>query len=263
MTVNKPMPQSPTEEPVLELRSLKDLEGYKVSAQDGNIGKVYDFLFDNELWILRYVVVDTGNWLPGRKVLLTPGVLLNLNWRDRTVSVALTRQQIESSPDIDTDRPVERQREMELHSHYGWPVYWAGADAVGTMTPITPMTLPPPTPSPEPKADPHLHSVRAVTGYAVEATDGDIGKVLDFIADAEAWTVRYLVIATHQWLPGREVLISPQWLVGPISWSEQKVKVIMSRESIKNSPEYDPRTPVNREYEGRLYDFYGRPNYWS
>ena len=242
------------------LRSLKDLTGYKIHATDGNIGKVHDFFFDDEFWMLRYVVVDTGHWLPGRKVLLTPGVLLNPDSRERTFSVALTRDQVRSSPDVDTDRPVSRQHEIYLHQHYGWPFYWApSGDLVGPIM----TTLPVEPPSDEPPGDPHLRSVRDLIGYDVQASDGEIGCVDDFIADSESWTIRYMVVAIHKWLPGRKVLISPQWLVGPISWAGRTVKIIMSREHIKNSPEYDAKAPVNREYEGRLYDFYGRPRYWN
>ncbi len=256
-TATAPSPPRDARDAAEMLRSLKDLEGYKITAEDGDIGKLHDFLFDNGFWTVRYVVVDTGHWLPGRKVLLRPGVLLNFNWRERSLGVGLTRKQIESSPDIDTDQPVSRQREQELHAYYGWPFYWAGPGMMPTTPPFAP-PLPPPQAEPK-KGDPHLHSVREIIGYGVEATDGDIGKVSDFIAETETWVVRYLVIATHKWLPGREVLISPQWLVGPISWALQKVKVIMSRASIKNSPEFDPRTPVNRDYEARLYDFLWSP----
>ena len=244
------------------LRSLKDLEGYKISATDGSIGKIYDFFIDDEFWTVRYVVADTGQWLPGRKVLLAPSVLLQSDWRERSFSVGLTRGQIESSPDIDTDKPVSRQRELELRDHYGWPYYWTG---IGGVMPMPMAGIPPfnPPPSGSKPGDPHLRSVREIIGYGVRATDGDIGKVSDFIADDESWIVRYLVVATSKWLPGRKVLISPQWLVGPISWSSRKVTVIMSRASIKSSPEFEPHSPVNRDYERQLYDFYGRPAYWS
>jgi len=243
------------------MRSLKDLKGYAISAKDGNIGHIHDFFFDDELWIVRYVIVDTGQWLPSRKVLLAPSVLLDPKWRERSFSVALTREQVKTSPEIDTAKPVSRQHEIELHSHYGWAHYWAG---VGGVVPIPPVPPPPSRPAADKMSgDPHLRSVREITGYGIEAIDRDIGKVNDVIVDDETWLVRYLVVATHKWLPGRKVLISPQWVVGPVSWSARQVKIIMSRESIKNSPEYNPAAPVNREYEARLYDYYGRPQYWS
>ncbi len=249
--------QRPAQTPA-PLRSLKDFEGYKISATDGGLGQIHDFLFDDEFWIVRYVVVDTGHWLPGRKVLLPPGVLLDADWRKRSFNVALSRDQIKNSPDIDADKPVSRQREIELHEHFGWPYYWMPTGAwPGVITP------PPPQQHPQKQeGDPHLRSVREVIGYDIHASDGDIGRVADFIAELDAWMVRYLVVTTHKWWPGKKVLISPQWLIGPISWSAHKVNIIMTRDSVKNSPEYDSAAPVNREYEAQLYDFYGRPRYW-
>lgn len=241
------------------LRSLKDFEGYKISAKDGAIGKIHDWFFDDEFWIVRYFVVDTGGWLPGRKVLLTPGVLLDADSENRSFSVGLDRKQVEESPDIDTDKPVSRQREIELHSHYEWPFYWSPGET--WPMPITQMQ-PPPSPSAY-AGDPHLRNIRDVVGYRIEASDGEIGFVDDFIADDETWAIRYLVISTHKWIPGRKVLISPQWLVGPISWSTQTVKVFMTKESIRHSPEFDPHAPVNRGYETELFDYYGRPAYWT
>ena len=261
MTSANLLAESRSSETTGMLRSLKVLRGYTISAKDGHMGHIHDFFFDDTLWIVRYGVVDTGRWLPGRKVLLSPGVLLDPNWREQSFSVGLTREQVRTSPDIDTDKPVSRQHQVELHSHYGWPYYWIGE---GGVVPIPPIALPPSRPEADKKSgDPHLRSVREIIGYGVEASDGDIGKVDDVIADDATWAVRYLVVATHKWLPGRRVLISPQWLVGPISWAARSVKIILSRENIKNSPKFDPATPVNREYEARLYDFYGRPQYWN
>jgi len=244
------------------LRSLRDLEGYKIIAKDGHIGKVHDFFFDDEYWIVRYVVVDTGHWLPGRKVLLSPGVLLTPDWRERSFTVALTCEQVKNSPDIDTEKPVSRQREIELHTHYGWPFYWTSTGAWPEPMPIIPPLEPRGTHIPKELGDPHLRNLRDLIGYTVEADDGEIGFVDDLIAEEEPWVIRYLVVSTHKWLPGRKVLISPQWLVGPISWSSRTVKLFVTRASVRNSPEYDPTAPVNRDYEATLYDYYGRPRYW-
>jgi uncharacterized protein YrrD len=244
------------------LRSLKDLEGYKIAEKDGHIGKVHDFFFDDEFWVVRYLVVDTGSWLPGRKVLLSPGVLLTPDWNAREFTVALTRDQVKNSPDIDTDKPVSRQREMELRTYYGWPFYWTGGGAWPEPIPLMPPLEPPP-PKTREEGDPHLRSVREMIGYNIEADDGEIGFVDDFIAEEETWVIRYLVVSTHKWLPGRKVLVAPHWIAGRISWAKQTVKLNMSRASVKNSPEFDPSAPVNREYETRLYDYYGRPKYWT
>lgn len=248
------------------IRSLNSLLSYQIRARDGEIGTVHDFFFDDEFWTVRYLVVDTGRWLPGRKVLLTPDALDQPAWAAASVPVNLTREQIKSSPEMDADKPVSRQRQIELHRHYGWPFYWTG----GGVWPDPVAPVPPPagaSPSDletkrEP-GDPHLRSLREITGYHIEASDGSIGHVEDLVTDEDAWEIRYLVVDTRNWLPGRKVLIAPRWFVGPISWSERKVKVFMTQASIRNSPEYDPKAPINREYEIRLYDYYGRPGYWS
>ena len=73
------------------LRSLKILLGDTVVANDGDIGKVHDFYFHDDTWIIRYLVVDTGHWLPGRKVLITPSALGKPDWDALTFPVALTR----------------------------------------------------------------------------------------------------------------------------------------------------------------------------
>jgi len=249
------------------LRSLKSILSYRISAKDGEVGKIKDFLFDDESWMIRYLEVDIGAWLVGRRVLLSPHVLGQPDWRQAVVPVDLTKGQVESSPEIDTEQPVSRQREIALHQHYGWPYYWVA----GGVWPV-PMT-PPQAPVPdfeivhEPldgeRGDPHLQSMHDVLGYHIHATDGSIGHLDDIITDTDAWGIRYLVVDTHNWVPGKKVLLSPQWLVGPIVWQDSVVEVSMTREEIRNSPEYEPSAPVNLKYESRLYDYYGRPGYWK
>jgi sporulation protein YlmC with PRC-barrel domain len=245
------------------LRSLKEVEGYTILATDGEVGSVEDFYFDDQYWTVRYLVVDTGGWLSGRRVLLTPLAVERPDWGTGTLPVALTKDQVENSPDIDLDKPVSRQREVGLHDHYGWAYYWADLS-----TPATAVTTPPPPAMAEERAeterekgDPHLRSVDEVTGYDIQARDGEIGHVEDFIADDETWIMRYLVVDTRDWLPGKKVLVAPAW-VRMVNWADADVHVDLLRETIKNSPEYDPAAPVNRAYEERLYDYYGRPRYW-
>jgi PRC-barrel domain len=249
------------------LRSLKAVQGYKVVATDGEIGKVHDFHFHDDTWIIRYLVVDTGHWLPGRKVLVPPRALCQPNWAGLKFPVALTREQVEKSPDIDTERPVSRQQEADLHSHFGWPAYWMdpGIGPWPAVRPMVPIPAPaePSDATTEAKADPHLRSVRAVRGYPIHASDGEMGRVEDFIAEDTLWVIRYLVVDTHHWLPGgKQVLISPQWL-REISHGQRNVQVSLTQEEIRNCPEFHPGALVNRQYEERLYDYYGRPGYWE
>ncbi len=241
------------------LRSTRDLKGYKILATDGEIGHVHDFYFDDRDWILRYLVIDTGKWLPGRRVLISPVALGQPEWSSKLLPVVLSRQQIENSPHISEDEPVSRQHEIDLVRYYDWPTYW----------PVSPIGVPPEgamkrvekEEARQEKGDPHLRSMREVTGYHIAATDGEIGHVEEFIVDDSNWIIRYMVIDTRNILPGKKVIISPQW-IDNVDWQESKVEILLTQKSVKQSPEYDPSQPVNREYEEHLYDYYGRPKYW-
>jgi hypothetical protein len=260
------------------LRTLSSLHGFTMGATDGDIGRVVDCYFDDQSWTVRHLVVDTGGWLEGRQVLLSPMSLRGVDWDNSRIAVNLTKAQIENSPSIDTDKPISRQREMEFYGYYGMPYYWTGPYrwglsgapfAQGGAAGIAP--VPPASgtagarggvPAEEPEGDPHLRSSGTVTGYYIRAGDGEIGHVEDFVVDDEDWAIRYLIVDTRNWLPGKHVLVSPDW-IERISWAESTVSVHMTREAVENSPEYDPSRPVDRPYENRLYDYYGRPRYWG
>jgi uncharacterized protein YrrD len=250
------------------LRSLKELSGYTIQATDGEIGKVSGFYFDDKSWVIRYMVVDTGPWLLGQKVLISPYALGQPEWATHLFPVTLTRQQVENSPTIDTDRPVSRQQEIMLSEYYHWPIYWAargGAYPIGVTTAILQdekQVAKQLAADEEQADDPHLRSTNEVLGYHLATTDGEFGHVADFIIDDETWHIRYMVIDIQNWLPNEKVLVPPAW-VDVVSWGHAQVHVSLAREQIKNSPKYDPDTPVNREYEEVLYDFYGRPRYWQ
>jgi sporulation protein YlmC with PRC-barrel domain len=252
------------------LRRVKELQGYTIRATDGDIGHVDEFYFDDEKWTVRYLVVDTGGWLSGRQVLISPIALGEANWQERRLHVKLTRQQVENSPDIDTDRPVSRRQEIGYFQYYGWPYYWGGPGIWGGA--MVPGYLAVPAAAQEvveeerrraeQEGDPHLRSTKDVTGYTIQARDGEIGQVSDFILDDESWTIRYLVVDTGGWLPGKKVLVPPPW-IEQVSWAEAAVSVDLSRDTIKNGPEWDPDAPISREYEERLHGYYGRSPYWA
>jgi hypothetical protein len=240
------------------LRSLKSLRGYAIGAVDGEIGKVHEFYFGDLGWIIRYLVVDTGGWLPGRQVLLPPATLGQPDWMTKTFPVGLTKTQVEHSPSIDESKPVSRQMESELHMYYGWVPYWS---SLGTVAAIPAWRTTTEEEAQNEWGNPHLRSTREVIGYGIEAKDGSIGHVEDLIADDEAWIISYLVVDTRDWLPGKSVLVAPSWAV-KVDWAERKVHVDLDSETIRGCPEFDPSAPVNREYEIQLYDYYGRPKYW-
>lgn len=237
------------------LRSTKDLRGYRLRATDGEIGSVDDLLFDDEQWTIRYLVANTGGWLTGQLVLLSPIVLGQADWEGKALAVGLTRAQIEQSPDIATDQPVSRQHEAELAQYYGYLPYWGGTGLWGAgMTPYAlsgiatpPIVSPGSTTATEralagpemAQGNQHLRSTRAVRGYHIHARDGEIGHVDDFIVDDDTWAIRYLVVDTRNWWPGKHVLVAPQ-RIGAIDWASSSVKVDLLRETIKQEPEYDP-----------------------
>lgn len=249
------------------LRSLKKLEGYTLRASDGDIGKVIDFLLDDERWTVRYLAADTGGFLGGRRVLISPISFRQADWESGRFHVALEKAQVEKSPSIDTEKPVSRQREEEYSRYYGYPIYWGTPGLWGMASyPIALVSQvqsePPPEPSKGSTDEVHLRSAKEVRGYHIQGSDDAIGHVEDFVVDDETWTIRYLVIDTKNWWFGKKVLISPEW-AHRISWDERKVHVDLSRSAIEKSPEWDPAAAVNREYETRLYDYYGRPGYWG
>lgn len=245
------------------LRSINALKGYRLAATDGDVGKVADFLFDDRWWVVRYMVADTGGWLTGRKVLISPIALGEPAWEEGLFPVRLTTRQVEEAPPLDEHAPVSREYERSFLEHYGHGLYWVGADYWGASPDpwgvLHPVDEPePPSPEELEPRENHLRSVEEVKGYDVHATDGLMGHVDDFIVDDASWALRWLVVDTRKWLPGRKVLVSSEWTTG-VDWVSREVSFDVDRESIKASPEYDPAKPVNARYEKQLYDFYGRP----
>jgi hypothetical protein len=238
-----------------------------VRATDGDLGTVDQIYFDDLTWGVRYLTVDTGNWLSGRKVLISPFSILTADWQAKRLNVALTKKQVQDSPDINTHQPVSRQHETAYNSYFGYPNYWGGPYLWGPG--YYPMGFVGVDYSAEAQAenakkaalDSHLRSNKGVSGYDIQATDGEIGHVCGFILDDHAWNIRYLEVATRNWWPGKKVLISPAW-IKRVSWINAKVYVALNREAIQNGPEYVETAAITREYEHRLYSHYGSPPYW-
>ena len=244
------------------LSKAKTLKGYKLDSLDGEIGKVKEFYFDDQHWTIRYLVADTGNWLTGRQVLISPYALVAVNKEEQHIAIDLTKKQIEDSPSLDSDKPVSRQFEEDYYGYYGWPMYWGGPYMWGSYPYIVRDREKWRESTQGEKAwDPHLRSTHDVSGYHIQAADGEIGHVEDFIIDDETWAIRYLIIDTQNWWPGKMVLVSPRW-IERVSWNESKVFVNLSRETIKQSPEYTEESLLTRDYETGLHRHYNRQGYW-
>jgi uncharacterized protein YrrD len=247
------------------LQSLSSLQKLSIRATDGQIGSVKDTYFDDERWVLRYVVVDTGGWLTGREVLISPFSVSGIDWERKLLDVSITREQVKSSPSIDMDKPVFRQQEAAFLDYYGYPYYWGGIMPWGVSA--SPAIVRPPDVSHEEqlreqrerkeRSDPHLRSTKQVSGYHLEASDGMIGHVEDFILDPQTWALRYFIVDTRNWLPGRHVLLATDW-IEDVSWSERIVRVSIDREAVRNSPEWDERERLGESEEQGLYRHYGK-----
>lgn len=259
------------------LRSINDLRGLSLRATDGEIGHVDEFFFDDADWSIRYMVANTGGWLIPETVLISPRSIRSVNWEERQVAVNLTRQQVKDAPSTESNQPVSRQMEIAHAAYYNYYPYWYGPGRWGGMgmpyyggaivgyTPVgmlaTEREQIRQAATNQPAGDSHLRSTHEVSGYHIRATDGEIGHINDFIMDDATWALRYLVVDTRNWWPGKQVLVAPTWITA-VNWDDRTVDVDITRATIKGGPEYDP-TQLNRAYEQRLYGHYRQPSYWD
>jgi hypothetical protein len=265
------------------LRDIKEMEGFAIGATDGPIGEVRDFYFDDEAWVIRYFIVETGTWHSGRRVLVSPMSIGQADWSEKLLPAAITKDQVKNGPDIDTDKPVSRQHEMGYSGYYGYPNYWGSGGLWGAG--IYPDVLQSgyrigdPNDGNQParlllktkskdkagetrrQNDLHLRSVNDVMRYYVHATDGDIGHVEGILVEDKTWAIRYIVVNTSNWWLGHQVLIAPEW-IDHITWENSKVVVALTRQMVKDAPAYDPKEPLHREQEKILHAHYGQRGYW-
>jgi uncharacterized protein YrrD len=253
------------------LRNLKELENYVVVATDGEVGHVRDFFLDDEVWGVRYFVVETGPWLASRKVLISPIAIRQPNWLKKTIEVSITIAQVEGSPEVDTEKPVSRQHEMRHLGYYDYPQYWGSTGLWGNHQYSDQLIsqnneLPAKQRNIMAKEraaylleverhdeDPHLRSCDTIIGYKIQATDGGIGRVQGFLVDTDTWAIRYFVVETGNWWDGHQVLITPH-LIGNICWSDSTASVNLTRKAVKAAPIYDPAALLNNEQEMSIYE---------
>lgn len=262
------------------LRELKQMEKFKIGATDGDIGSVKDFYFDDDAWVIRYVVVETGDWLLSRKVLVFAHAIEHPDWENKILPTTVCLDQIRNSPDIDTKKPVSRQHEIRYLEYYGYPYYWDGLDMFPSSG-MPDMYLPRAVRSDGERTaikkasvahekklraehrndDPHLRSCEAVTGYYIHAIDGEIGHVHGYLIDEGSWAIRYVIVDTSNWWLGHKVVIAPEWFQD-IDWAQKKVSVDLLRHSVEHSPSYSETIQFDRQQEAALYAHYKRVGYW-
>ncbi len=255
------------------LDKLTHLEGRHVTATDGDIGHVVTAFFDDKSWIIRYLVVEAGGWFSRQEVLISPYSVVYPLAQDAHIHLTLTRQKVKDSPNIDTHQSVTRQHEFDYIDYYEYPPYWEGSGFWGVGAyPVLPMDWPTAAEIATDQAvrarnieaaDTHLRSAAKVSGYDIQANDGSIGHVQDFIFEDASWVIRYLVVDTRNWWPGgKKVLVATHW-IDEIDWGTRMVLVNLTREQVKNSPEYDEDALLTRDYETRLHSAYKRASYWD
>jgi hypothetical protein len=246
----------------MKLYLFDHLRKRALEATDGEIGRCVDGLFDRRHWTLRYLVVDTRKWLPGRKVVISPAsvaptALLN---QEGQIKVQLSRAQIRQSPPVEEHAPVSMQVEEQLSQYYGWPSYWAGANPWGDSA-TTPLAgaarasgrgrafeVEPTERDLAGQTSVALHSLHEIGGYRVQATDGDLAHLVDFAFDPEHWTLRFGILKTGHWLSGRRLAILPEW-IERFDVIDRNVFVSRARASLEKCPEVDESATVLSEAE--------------
>jgi hypothetical protein len=265
------------------LRTIKDLENYTIRATDGDIGRITDFYFDDLNWVIRYLVVDTGTWLSGRKVLITSNSLSRPDWIKKVLPIFITKAQVKNSPNLDAVEPISRQHELQFLKYYGNPHYW-GASGLSVEDSSSPNSKKKTNGLisglrrlPTEKDKPHaarakdeesqseggsLRSCEEIMEYHIEAIDGDIGHVGSLLVDEETWAIRYLIVDTSEWWVGHQVLVAPSWING-VRWVNDSVSVNLTRQAVKDAPPYDSAFQLGREGELAVHKHHGRTGYWA
>jgi hypothetical protein len=254
-------PRTTLQEEVLKFTPISSFSDFNLSAGEFEIGKVHELFFDDNIWAVRYFAADAGSWISGKKVLISPSVLGEPDSGTLRIPVSVRELKIQKAPALDLDAPVSRLHQIRLNEHYGWMPYWAETDyhdiSESSREVVSGLSA-----DEETAADSHLFSTLEMIDYTVHALDGEKALVEDFIVDTEDWVIYYLVAEIGEPGDRRRVLLSTDW-VSRISREEERVYTDLSVSMIEGSPEYDPAVPVDRDYEYKLYDYYGRPMYWG
>jgi hypothetical protein len=254
------------------LRSVMDLFRYYIANKTQRYGKVKDIYFDDAWWKIRYFIVDTTKWLPGKKVLISPDVMKEPVQAQLLIPTILTEEQIKNSPPMEEEQTISRTNEAHLAHYYGWNPWWLiGAGTLEGVPPMLPGKMDllergdkqkELIASEEKKEETNLRSMKEIKGYDIQPADGESGRLDDFIVETDDWRLRYFVFDTaYHLLQGKKVLISCDW-IERINWMERTIYIDLTQEQIKNGPEFDPNTPINRKVETIIYDYYGKPHYW-
>jgi hypothetical protein len=228
-------------------RNVNGITGYRIVATDGEVGKVEELYLDDQTWVIRYLVVKmeddvsgvSGVFplspMSGRKVLLAPDALIKDHVVQGVFFVNHTKEQIRNSPDIDTDKPVSQQQEIELYGHYAWKGYSESGFYAGGLGSVVDAL---PEKATRPGADLHLRSTLYITGFHVHATDGEIGCICNFIIDDLSWKVLYVVVDTRHLNGGKKRLVPVKDIL-QMRWSDSFVYLQKKKASVEKDEVFD------------------------
>jgi uncharacterized protein YrrD len=215
------------------LISTRHAYGAVLEGPDGRLGTLYDVLFDDQSWKVRHLLVSRDRWFHGRQVLIEPEVVERTDWAERKLSTRMTKEQIQRCPGPETDLPVARCQAREAAQVLVWEAYWTGVldNSEG------------------PEGNSHLRSTKVLNGLHIHCTDGMFGHVDDFVFDDETWTIRYLVVETRNWWPGKHVLVEPS-SIRSIRWEDGEIHLSLTREEVLNRPAYEGAVPSEQAMAG-------------
>ena len=245
------------------MRSLEDLLGCSVSTADGVTGRLTDVYYDDRTWTVRYLVVDDIEEGTAAR-LVSPFLVDRVGGRPPQIDLSLDLDRLLEAPDVARERPVSLQAEREYFDYFGWPYYWQGAYAGGVAAlPIAAPLPGPVTPPPEmlhaeadragdgetagapagrpSEASHHLRSALETNGYHVQALDGEIGHVEDFLFDEVSWGILSVVVDTSNWWFGKKVAL-PAGQFTRVEWASRLVFVDETREQVQQTREFDRET---------------------
>ena len=216
------------------LKNSEDLFHFQLKAKDKEVGHCQDILFSDNSWEVKYIVVNAGEFLHKKKVLVPPKTIERPDWGSHEIVINLTDEELKSSPLLDEHQPVSKQLEDQLMTYYRaryqrWQGYWEETNVPPPVLPTEGLT--------EESEETHLRSVKELDNYAIHATDGNIGHVEGFLFD-ESWHIRYIIINIRMLgLTVREIIFSPKW-VTKIDWATEEIYIDHSIADIKKSPSY-------------------------
>jgi sporulation protein YlmC with PRC-barrel domain len=213
------------------LRNVESLLGNRIIAEDGFAGEVRNVNINTTDWRIAEVEIKIGGWFRSRSVRI-PGVALRRPvGLTGMLPVALSRQEIKESP-----------LEANQSEFFGEP----------KKEPISVISLG------RTSGAPQLANWESIVGYRAYALDGLVGTLRDLIVDDDEWAIRYLVVEMALNSAEYQTLVPSDWVSG-LYTEHSSISLSLSTSEIEGSPEYDPRTPINQDIEGRLYDYYGQP----